>query len=241
MSTNHVYRVALDDGHHVIAKVSSYGSYFLFAEDHDRLHTLRSHCSTAPASRGCSPTCSARRRAAYTWYDGKIWVVFYEEVDRLGIAAAHPRATTTSRTSAARSPTSTSPAPTSRRRSRSRRSRSSPTRSTCSTCWRARHSSRNFELGADDLARAAHATPTSSSSTSRSIALRLLAEDPGADRLEPRQLLRRRTRTTARSGSSAGGTTTGSGSSHGCSTSTSCHGCRAARVIARCSRTRRTR
>ena len=35
VSTNHVYRVSLDDGSHVIAKVSNYGSYYLFREDHD--------------------------------------------------------------------------------------------------------------------------------------------------------------------------------------------------------------
>ncbi|HEY5875711.1 MAG TPA: hypothetical protein VIT64_10430, partial [Ilumatobacteraceae bacterium] len=33
VSTNLVYRLVLDDGTAIIAKVSSYGSYFLFAED----------------------------------------------------------------------------------------------------------------------------------------------------------------------------------------------------------------
>ena len=45
---------------------------------------------------------------------------------------------------------------------------------------------------------------------------------------------------TARSGCSAGGTTTGSGSSRGCSTSTSCRGCRAAPATAPGSPTART-
>ena len=40
VSTNHVFRLHLDDGSHVVVKVSSYGSYFLFAEDHDRLFKL---------------------------------------------------------------------------------------------------------------------------------------------------------------------------------------------------------
>jgi hypothetical protein len=66
-------------------------------------------------------------------------------------------------------------------------------------------------------------------------------EDPGADRLEPRQLLRGERPPTARSGCSAGGTTTGSGSSRDCSTSTSCRGCPAAPATARSSRTGRTR
>jgi hypothetical protein len=38
VSTNRVYRLTLEDGTHVIVKSSNYGSFFLFAEDHDRLH-----------------------------------------------------------------------------------------------------------------------------------------------------------------------------------------------------------
>ena len=37
VSTNRVYRLHLDDGSTVISKVSSYGSYFLFVEDHEQL------------------------------------------------------------------------------------------------------------------------------------------------------------------------------------------------------------
>ena len=37
VSTNSVFRLHLSDGTRVFAKVSNYGSYFLFAEDHDRL------------------------------------------------------------------------------------------------------------------------------------------------------------------------------------------------------------
>ena len=37
VSTNRVYRLHLDDGSTLVGKVSSYGSYFLFYEDHDRL------------------------------------------------------------------------------------------------------------------------------------------------------------------------------------------------------------
>ncbi|MED5570053.1 MAG: hypothetical protein VYE12_01340, partial [Actinomycetota bacterium] len=38
VSTNRVYRLQLGDGGRIIAKSSNYGSFFLFAEDHDRLH-----------------------------------------------------------------------------------------------------------------------------------------------------------------------------------------------------------
>ena len=41
VSTNHVYRLSLAGGRHLVAKVSSYGSYWLFKEDHDRLHRCR--------------------------------------------------------------------------------------------------------------------------------------------------------------------------------------------------------
>ena len=37
VSTNTVFRLHLSDRSCVFAKVSNYGSYFLFAEDHDRL------------------------------------------------------------------------------------------------------------------------------------------------------------------------------------------------------------
>jgi len=41
VSTNRVYRLHLSDSGSVVAKVSSYGSYFLFREDHDRIHRTR--------------------------------------------------------------------------------------------------------------------------------------------------------------------------------------------------------
>ena len=38
VSTNRVYRLTLDDGSTASSRSSNYGSFFLFAEDHDRLH-----------------------------------------------------------------------------------------------------------------------------------------------------------------------------------------------------------
>jgi hypothetical protein len=83
VSTNHVYRVALDDGHHIIAKLSSYGSYFLFAEDHDRLHTC-AHLLHGTRFEGMLADVLTRDGRPYTWYDGAVWAAFYEEVPRLG-------------------------------------------------------------------------------------------------------------------------------------------------------------
>ena len=83
VSTNHVYRVTLDDDHHVIAKLSSYGSYFLFAEDHDRLHTC-ARLLHGTRFEGMLADVLTRDGRAYTWYDGAVWAAFYEEVPRLG-------------------------------------------------------------------------------------------------------------------------------------------------------------
>ena len=81
VSTNRVYRLVFDDGSSVIAKSSNYGSFFLFAEDHDRLHRtielLRGgpygHFLAGPLTRDGKP---------YVWYDGRIWAIFYEEIEQ---------------------------------------------------------------------------------------------------------------------------------------------------------------
>lgn len=81
VSTNHVYRVTFEDGSTVIGKVSNYGSYFLFAEDHDRLHA----CSVALRGtrfEGMLADIVTKGDRAYTWYDGALWVAFYREVER---------------------------------------------------------------------------------------------------------------------------------------------------------------
>src|SRR6186713_3104577 len=39
VSTNHVYRVTLEDRHEVIAKTSSYGSYVHFRQDHQLIQS----------------------------------------------------------------------------------------------------------------------------------------------------------------------------------------------------------
>jgi hypothetical protein len=83
VSTNHVYRLALHDGSAVIAKTSSYGSYFLFREDHDRLHRC-SDLLSGTRFEGLLADVLVKDGRAFTWYDGTIWVAFYLEVERLG-------------------------------------------------------------------------------------------------------------------------------------------------------------
>ena len=81
VSTNRVFRVVLDDDSSIVAKVSSYGSYFLFAEDHDRLarcSALLRHGRWA----GFLADVLVVDKRPYTWYDGRCWCVFYTEVER---------------------------------------------------------------------------------------------------------------------------------------------------------------
>ena len=85
VSTNRVYRLTLDDGSHVIAKSSNYGSFFLFAEDHERLHRANRLLDGGPYGSFMANVLTADGRP-YLWYDGEVWAVFYEEVavkDRL--------------------------------------------------------------------------------------------------------------------------------------------------------------
>ena len=81
VSTNHVYRLGLDDGSTVFAKVSSYGSYFLFAEDHDRIHELVELLRPGRYG-GVLADVLAKDGRVYTWYDRTMWAALYEEVER---------------------------------------------------------------------------------------------------------------------------------------------------------------
>jgi hypothetical protein len=80
VSTNRVYRLRLDDGSAVIAKSSNYGSFFLFAEDHDRLHRTGELLRGGPFDGFLASALSVEGQP-YLYYDGEMWVVFYEEVE----------------------------------------------------------------------------------------------------------------------------------------------------------------
>jgi hypothetical protein len=79
VSTNRVYRLALEDGAHVIAKSSNYGSFFHFAEDHDRLHRANQLLRGGRYEHFMADVLTAAGRP-YLWYDGEMWAVLYEEV-----------------------------------------------------------------------------------------------------------------------------------------------------------------
>ena len=80
VSTNRVYRLTLDDGTHVIVKSSNYGSFFLFAEDHDRLHRANRLLDGGPYGHFLADAYT-RHGKPYIWYDGEMWAIFYEEID----------------------------------------------------------------------------------------------------------------------------------------------------------------
>jgi len=81
ISTNRVYRLLLDGGSSAVAKVSSYGSFVHFRQDHERIRrwsellagTRWSRFLARVVERGGRP-CLHR--------DGPSWVAFYEEVER---------------------------------------------------------------------------------------------------------------------------------------------------------------
>ena len=81
VSTNRVYRAELDDGSAVISKFSSYGSYFLFREDHDRINRWKRllYGTRYRSLLADSLTLDGR---LYTYYDGRMWGAFYQEVER---------------------------------------------------------------------------------------------------------------------------------------------------------------
>ena len=86
VSTNTVYRIDLDSADEsgtkrVFAKVSSYGSYFLFAEDHDRLFRC-SQLLTGTRFDGFLAPVLGRGDRPFTHYDEQLWVAFYGEARR---------------------------------------------------------------------------------------------------------------------------------------------------------------
>jgi hypothetical protein len=80
VSTNRVYRLVLDAGDSVIAKVSNYGSFFLFAEDHDRLHRATQLLAGTRYEQFLASMLRNEQGGPYIFYDGEFWATLYEEV-----------------------------------------------------------------------------------------------------------------------------------------------------------------
>jgi Ser/Thr protein kinase RdoA (MazF antagonist) len=79
VSTNRVYQLTLDDGHQVIAKVSSYGSYVHFRQDHalinEWIRLLR-----RTRYRSLLAGVLTKDDKVFTYREGNCWAVFYEKV-----------------------------------------------------------------------------------------------------------------------------------------------------------------
>jgi hypothetical protein len=81
VSTNRVYRLTLDDDGRIIAKVSSYGSYFLFAEDLVRFHRCSALLAGGDYEHLLAESLTQDGERPYIWYDGEVWAIFYVEVE----------------------------------------------------------------------------------------------------------------------------------------------------------------
>ncbi|HRE02387.1 MAG TPA: hypothetical protein PLV68_13875, partial [Ilumatobacteraceae bacterium] len=94
VSTNRVYRLVLADGSSVIAKVSSYGSFYLFREDHDRILRTRellqgtrwaNLLADVFVRRGNSRDADgyrdrSRHGEVFTYHTKELWTCFYQDV-----------------------------------------------------------------------------------------------------------------------------------------------------------------
>lgn len=84
VSTNRVYHMRLESGRSLFAKVSSYGSYVHFRQDHARIHQWCALLVGTPYERFLAPVL-LRKGEVFTYYDSGTWVVFYEEAQRRGV------------------------------------------------------------------------------------------------------------------------------------------------------------
>ncbi|MBI4882959.1 MAG: hypothetical protein HY826_02770 [Actinobacteria bacterium] len=82
ISTNHVYRLHLDDRTSVVGKVSSYGSYFHFYEDHDQLNRCARLLEGTRFKGMLAEVWRQPDGRIFTWYDQHMWAVFYDDVPR---------------------------------------------------------------------------------------------------------------------------------------------------------------
>ncbi|MBW2720389.1 MAG: hypothetical protein JRD94_18130 [Deltaproteobacteria bacterium] len=76
VSTNLVYLLVLDDGHAVVAKCSSYGSYVHFRQDHYRIHEWIHRLRGTRYASFLAPVL-LKNDEVFTYRDEDEWVVFY--------------------------------------------------------------------------------------------------------------------------------------------------------------------
>lgn len=81
VSTNSVYRLRLSDGATIFAKVSSYGSFAQFREDHWRIHACNVLFRSTPYH-GLLADALTHNDKAFTYHSGDAWVIFYHAVEK---------------------------------------------------------------------------------------------------------------------------------------------------------------
>ncbi len=79
VSTNRVYRLRLEDGGTVVSKVSSYGSYVHFRQDHERIHRWCMGLRGTPWD-GMLAGVLHRNDTPFVHREGPSWLAFYEDV-----------------------------------------------------------------------------------------------------------------------------------------------------------------
>jgi hypothetical protein len=84
VSTNRVYRVRLVSGRCLFAKISSYGSYVHFRQDHARIRQWAALLAGTRWRDFLAPVL-CKHGEVFTFYDHGSWVVFYEEAQRRGV------------------------------------------------------------------------------------------------------------------------------------------------------------
>jgi Ser/Thr protein kinase RdoA (MazF antagonist) len=84
VSTNRVYRLFLDDRTTLFAKLSSYGSYVHFRQDHQRIQRWIDLLSGGRFESVLAPVLT-KNGGVFTHHEGQAWVVFYREAPRRGV------------------------------------------------------------------------------------------------------------------------------------------------------------
>lgn len=84
VSTNRVYRLELGSGSSVFAKLSSYGSFAHFRQDHVRVHQWSEQLAGTRYARFLAPVLLKGGRV-FTYVGEGAWVVFYGEAERRGV------------------------------------------------------------------------------------------------------------------------------------------------------------
>ncbi len=79
VSTNRVCELTLSDGHQLIAKVSSYGSFLHFRQDHDMIHDWGRQLQ-ATRYRNFLARIVLQHNRPFVFRQGNRWLVFYEKV-----------------------------------------------------------------------------------------------------------------------------------------------------------------